>query len=82
MPNLDSDLRSSTAAIARNPTDLADDILRGVPAISEFIGIPERQAYYLLARGFLPARKEGKKVWVASRARLRAFYSETTNSAA
>jgi hypothetical protein len=60
---------------------LASDVLRGCPAIAQFIGLPERQTFYLLQRGHLPARKEGRKVWVASKANLRAFYSETTNAA-
>ena len=49
--------------------DLASDILRGCPAIAEYIGLPERQTFYILQRKLLPAWKEGK-FWVSTKSRL------------
>jgi hypothetical protein len=64
----------------QSDNSLRDDVLRGVTAISQFIGLDERATYYALQNGFLPARKENRKTWVATKSRLRAFYNETDNT--
>jgi hypothetical protein len=51
--------------------DADDDILWEVPPIAREIKRNERQTYYLLQTGAIPARKVGGK-WVASRKKLRA----------
>jgi len=48
------------------------DIVWGAAAIAAVIRRTERQAYYLLESGALPARKVGAQ-WVASRKRLLAI---------
>jgi hypothetical protein len=58
----------------------ADDFLRGVRLIAEFIDEPERRTYYLLESGYLPAGKLGN-VWLASKRRLRAHYERLTQGA-
>jgi hypothetical protein len=59
--------------------NLADDILRGCPAIAAYIGLPERQTFYILQRNLLPAWKEGK-FWVSTRSRLSHHYREANNT--
>jgi hypothetical protein len=58
---------------------LADDILRGCPAIAGFIGETERRTFTLLQTGAIPGRKE-LGLWVASKSKLRAHYSESNNT--
>jgi hypothetical protein len=38
---------------------VAEDTLRGVPAIAAFLGLPERVVYYRAERGLLPIIKVG-----------------------
>ena len=63
------------------PTDgdgpLADDLLRGVKPIAEFIGEKERRTFYLLERRYVPAGKIGA-AWVASKRALRAHFEKIT----
>jgi hypothetical protein len=56
---------------------VADDLLWGVKAIAKEIGQPERQVYWRLENGQLPAGKHGQ-IWVASRQTLRKFFQELT----
>jgi hypothetical protein len=49
--------------------DAADDMVWGAAAIGKVIRKTERQAFYLLEAGLLPARKIGRQ-WSASRSRL------------
>ena len=56
-----------------NTKSLASDLLRGAKAIGDFIGEDEREAFYKLEKGYIPATKEGR-LWVASKTRLAAFY--------
>lgn len=49
---------------------LADDMLRGVRAIADELGETERQVYYALEKGNLPAFKRGK-IWCARKSTLR-----------
>jgi hypothetical protein len=51
-------------------TDLAGDILEGVPAISRFTGIPPTRVYCLCDHELLPAFKIGTK-WCALKSELR-----------
>jgi hypothetical protein len=54
---------------------LADDLLRGVPAIADFIGESPRQTYDLLEAGRVPGFKlGGGRIWYASKARLKRYY--------
>jgi hypothetical protein len=55
--------------------DLADDLLRGICGISQFIGEPERRTYYLAETKKIPAFKMGK-IWMARKSRLRRHYAE------
>lgn len=55
-------------------TTLAGDLLPGAEKISEYTGIPVRQVFYQLQRGFLPAVKLGR-LWVGSKKRLRAHFN-------
>lgn len=63
------------------PTDggdsLADDLLRGVKPIAEFIGESERRTFYLLERRYIPGGKIGA-AWVASKKVLRAHFARIT----
>jgi hypothetical protein len=56
-------------------SSLADDILRGVPAIAAYTGEPIRRCRYLLYAGQLPAGQFGR-TWVASKAALKARYKQ------
>jgi hypothetical protein len=53
---------------------LADDLLWGVRAIADELGIDVRRAYYMLQRQHLPGIKCGT-LWVASRSALRARFN-------
>ena len=59
---------------------LAEDLLNGVAAYSEFIGWPPRRCYYMLERGQLPGGKIGNR-WIGSkrvvRRRLESLAAET-----
>jgi hypothetical protein len=60
------------------------DLLWGAEAIGAAINKSPRQAFELLTKGLLPARKVGKR-WVASRRKLRELFEgneEATNEAA
>jgi hypothetical protein len=56
---------------------LADDLLRGVRPIAEFLGETERRTFYLCERGYIPAGKVGA-AWVASKKALRAHFGRLT----
>ena len=49
---------------------LADDLLDGAEAISEFTGWPVRRVFYLLEKRLLPARKVGNR-WISLKSRIR-----------
>jgi hypothetical protein len=57
--------------------ELADDLLRGVDRISQFINEDRRATYYKLVTGKLPGGKEGAQ-WVASKGELRKHYAKLT----
>jgi hypothetical protein len=56
------------------PETIADDLIKGGPAIALELGIPYRQLTYLVANGRLEGAvtKLGPKLLIASRAKLRA----------
>jgi hypothetical protein len=58
-------------------TEIADDILRGVKNIADYINEDARATNHKLATGALPGGKEGSQ-WIASRAVLRAHYKNIT----
>ena len=54
---------------------LANDLLRGVPAIAEYVGVSPRQTYALLETGRLPGFKMPKgNVWHARKSTLNEHY--------
>ena len=55
--------------------DLANDLLRGISGISQFIGESVRRTYYLAETKKIPAFKMGK-IWMARKSRLRRHYEE------
>ena len=60
--------------------DPAPELIWGVRAIGEEIGLTSRQAFYLLEQGHLPATHVGKK-WCSERTALRKFILDRINSA-
>jgi hypothetical protein len=58
-------------------TEIADDLLRGVKNIADFIGDDERSTNHKLATGKLPGGKEGSQ-WIASKTVLRDHYAKLT----
>jgi hypothetical protein len=63
-------------------TALADDILDGVKAISEFLGQPERRTYYLAEKGLLDGVfKQGNR-WVGLRSVMREGYAKRSRGIA
>jgi len=51
--------------------DLADDLMTGIPAISKFLGWPERKTYYEAPR--LPLFKVGQRIWCGRKSTLRRY---------
>ncbi|WP_409188754.1 DNA-binding protein [Bradyrhizobium sp. RDM4] len=56
-------------------TKLADDLMIGAKPIATELGVPLRQAFYLLETGILPAFKLGGK-WAARKSTLRSFVDD------
>jgi hypothetical protein len=54
---------------------LSADLLWGVDAIADEIGLTRRQTYYQLESGRLPAMKQAGK-WTASRSGLRTHFGK------
>ncbi len=57
-----------------NLAGLGEDLVWGVKAISETIGLTERQTLYLLETGRLPAKKVGRR-WYSSISSLRKHFT-------
>ncbi|UPJ99465.1 helix-turn-helix domain-containing protein [Bradyrhizobium sp. 172] len=53
-------------------TKLADDLMIGAKPIATELGVPLRQAFYLLETGKIPGFKIGAK-WAARKSTLKAF---------
>jgi hypothetical protein len=62
-------------------TEIADDILRGVKNIADYINEDARATNHKLATGALPGGKEGNQ-WVASKSVLRDHYMKITSGKA
>jgi hypothetical protein len=55
-------------------SDLTDDLLEGMKAISRFTGRPERRLYYLAEKNLLPGVfKEGAR-WIGLKSVIRERY--------
>jgi len=71
-------LRNTTSAFTPPKSyqpDLAADLLRGCAAIAAFIGDDERQTFYGLQTGAIPAIKQGR-LWISTKSRLIKHYNE------
>ncbi len=62
-------------------SSLADDLLRGVGSIAEFLGESQRRTFYLCERSYIPVGKVGT-TWIASKKALRAHFDRITGGAA
>ena len=51
------------------------EVLWGAKAIGEYVGLKERQTFYLLEKGKLPGTKIGA-TWTSTKNRLRALFGE------
>ena len=67
------DIDTSKSALGTADDSLADDILRGAPAIGSFIDEPVGRVYYLAERRLLPIGRLGANL-IASKKRLREHY--------
>ena len=56
-------------------SELAADLLDGMPAIAKFYGCTERRGYYLAENKLIPAFKVGEK-WCARKSTLQNPYRE------
>jgi excisionase family DNA binding protein len=57
-------------------TTLADDLLKGARAAAAYVGLPEKQIYYLAEKGGLPVVRLGTRVLYFRKSDLdRAFSS-------
>ncbi|RUW61834.1 DNA-binding protein [Mesorhizobium sp. M7A.F.Ca.US.008.03.1.1] len=54
-------------------TEIPLDLVWGIDGIAKLIGRTERQTYYLLSNGKLPAKQVGNR-WVAERGNLLRFF--------
>jgi hypothetical protein len=55
------------------------DLLWGASAIAAYIGVDQRQAFWMLEKGRLPAKRIGSR-WVASRSNLQKHFLDTEAS--
>jgi hypothetical protein len=53
---------ADAADLPTTSVSMAEDILRGMPAIALFVGLPTRKAYYAAETRQIPAYKRGK-IW-------------------
>ena len=61
---------------------LANELLRGVPAIADYVGETPRQTYHLLETGQLPGFKMPRgNVWHARKSTLNEHYRRLEGSA-
>ena len=58
--------------------EIAEDTLRGIKSIADFIGETERRTQYLCETRQIPIGKLGRK-YIGSKARFRKHYSELTS---
>ena len=69
-----SSIAIAAATGASDPNSIKNDILWGAKALSEEIGLTERQTFHLLETGQLPAKKVGGR-WCSTRTVLRGFFN-------
>jgi hypothetical protein len=75
-----NDDRDAQRRIDRSEEEtVATDALRGIDKIAAFMGVPKGKADYNLEAGFWPVGKDGDRIWIASKAVLRAHYERITN---
>lgn len=56
---------------------LADELLPSTAAAAKFIGIPEREVYYLVEKGRLPVIRKGRRLYYRKGDLNQAFLSDT-----
>ena len=56
-------------------SSLADDLLRGEPAISAFLGFPKRKTYHLIQQRSIPCFKLGGR-WHARKSVILAHFEK------
>ena len=64
----------TTTSIAEAPSDDCIDLIWGARAIAKRIRRSEHQTFYLLSKGYIPARKIGDS-WVVSERELRKLFA-------
>lgn len=57
------------AKMAKDTLPLAHDLLKGVPAIAQFLGWQPHQTYYALQKGLVPGFKNGK-AWFSRKSKI------------
>ena len=62
--------------------DLANDRLRGMKRIAEFIGEDERRCYYLATKSLLPGVFREGNSWVGLKSVIRESYERAARGAA
>jgi hypothetical protein len=62
-------------ASANRERRVRDDVLRGLQAIADELGMTVRQAHYGLTEGHIPGGREGN-TWVTTKEALREHYRE------
>lgn len=68
--------------IGNSTMNLADDLLKGARAAAEYVGLPEKQVYYLVEKGGLPVKRLGTRVLYFRKSDLdRAFSSDQAERA-
>ena len=73
--NPNPDLMNSGALVGQDgEPPLADDLLRTVQKIAQFLGEDERRVFKLCEAGRIPCSKEGRS-WISSKTALRAHYA-------
>jgi hypothetical protein len=68
----------SDQTLKTEPSPLADDLLRGIPAIAAYLGDSEQKVYYAAERGLLPLGKLGAN-WIGSKKALTAYFEKLTS---
>ena len=61
--------------LAKEPETIAEDILRGCPAIGVFVDKTPRETLWAIERGWIPAWREGH-TWCALKSAIRRRYAE------
>jgi hypothetical protein len=62
-------------AVTNREKRVRDDVLRGLQAIADELGMTVRQVHYGLTEGHIPGGREGN-TWISSKEVLREHYRE------